>query len=135
MNDKEMGNDSYELGNFDEAIAAYSRGIQQKPDDEHLWSNRAACWLSKGLHDRALPDATRAVELAPGWAKGRARKASAHYGLGQYDQAAREYQLCLKLDQENEEYAAAMATPCWKGWSRLSNSVQAVEGPLPKLSG
>ncbi|UPR03649.1 TPR repeat domain-containing protein [Chloropicon primus] len=110
MNEKETGNDSFDLGNYDEAVLSYSRGIAHKPHDATLWSNRAAAYLAKGMYDQALHDAARAVEISPEWAKGRARKALAHYQLKQFDKAAREYQVCLKLEPDNEKYAQGLAS-------------------------
>ena len=109
MNEKEHGNDSFEIGRYDEAILSYTRAIAQKPHDEALWSNRAAAYLCKGMYDQALHDASRAVEISPSWAKARARKAGALFNLKRYESAAKEYRVCVKLDPKSAEYAHALA--------------------------
>jgi Flp pilus assembly protein TadD len=44
-NEKEAGNDAFEAGNFDKAVAAYTRALELQPTDATLYSNRAAAYL------------------------------------------------------------------------------------------
>ena len=60
---KARGNDCFALGQYDGAIAHYSRSIDMRPGDETVFSNRAAAFLAKGMDAEALHDATRAVEM------------------------------------------------------------------------
>ena len=45
---REAGNDAYALGDWDGAVAQYSRALELRPTDAALWSNRAAAYLAKG---------------------------------------------------------------------------------------
>lgn len=45
---REQGNDAFALGDYDAAVAHYSRALQLRPSDAALWSNRAAAYLAKG---------------------------------------------------------------------------------------
>ncbi len=45
---REQGNDAFALGDFDAAVAHYSRALALRPADAALHSNRAAAYLGKG---------------------------------------------------------------------------------------
>jgi stress-induced-phosphoprotein 1 len=47
-----------------------------------LYSNRSASYASLRDFEKALADATKTVELNPGWGKGYGRKGAALHGLG-----------------------------------------------------
>ena len=46
--EKELGNDAFALGNWDAALAHYSKALDLHRTSAVLWSNRAACYLAKG---------------------------------------------------------------------------------------
>lgn len=53
-----------------EALKHYSSALALRPaGDAALYSNRSAALLALGLHEEALADATRCVELRPAWWK------------------------------------------------------------------
>lgn len=45
---REQGNDAFAVGQYDAAVAHYSRALQLLPSDAAAWSNRAAAYLAKG---------------------------------------------------------------------------------------
>eukprot|EP00958_Prasinococcus_capsulatus_P014457 scaffold1522_cov340-Prasinococcus_capsulatus_cf.AAC.6 len=86
-NERELGNDAFEMGQYDVAIVRYSKALQAEPGTRQhhaatvvsralgqLYSNRAAVFLAQGRYREALSDAERAIQIEPEWAKARARK-------------------------------------------------------------
>ena len=53
-------------GDYDQAIADYTRTIELNPDDADYWHDRGLAYYRKGDYDRAIADYTRACQLAPG---------------------------------------------------------------------
>ena len=58
--------DSYaDKGNWNEAIAEYTKAIELKPDFVEAYNNRASVYTDMGEYDKALADCTKAIELDP----------------------------------------------------------------------
>jgi tetratricopeptide (TPR) repeat protein len=54
------------LGFFNEAIEAYTRGLEKHPDDARLWRHRGHRYVNVRRFDEARADLERAVELVRG---------------------------------------------------------------------
>ena len=67
---KENGNKALQAGDFDTAIAEYSKAIELNPTDHVFYSNRSAAYLSKGDAEHALADGEKCIEINPTWPKG-----------------------------------------------------------------
>ena len=52
-------------GDYDQAIADFSRAIALNPDNAEYWHDRGAAHFRKGDYDRAIADYARACQLAP----------------------------------------------------------------------
>jgi len=106
---KRKGNEAFKEGKWDEAIKNYNKAIQLDPSQAVFYSNRAACWSSKGSHESALADAQRCIERDPKYVKGYTRKAKALFDLKKVDEAEAAYQEGLAVDASNEACAAGVA--------------------------
>ena len=60
-----LGNGSYDLKAYEEAIASYEKAIEFKPDDANAFYNRACCHSLMGNLALALEDLTIAFRLDP----------------------------------------------------------------------
>mmetsp|Transcript_85999 Transcript_85999/g.216472 ORF Transcript_85999/g.216472 Transcript_85999/m.216472 type:complete len:480 (-) Transcript_85999:142-1581(-) len=89
---KKKGNEAFINKNWDEAIKNYNKAIQLDPKQASFYSNRAACWSSKGNHESALADAKKCLEADPTFVKGYSRKGKALFDLGKLDEAEAAYQ-------------------------------------------
>jgi stress-induced-phosphoprotein 1 len=94
---KNIGNGHLQKGEFDEAIAAYTKAIELNGSDHVFYSNRSAAYLSKGDAANALIDAEKCVEVKGDWPKGYSRKGAALHALKRYDDAAAAYQTGLAI--------------------------------------
>jgi len=89
---KSAGNAAYASGDYDRAADAYTAGLAARSDDASLDAvlhcNRAAAFAGAGRHLDAAADCFAALELDPGYAKARARRADALASLGAWGLAA-----------------------------------------------
>jgi stress-induced-phosphoprotein 1 len=69
-------------------------------------SNRSAAHACLKEWDKALHDATRAVQVKPQWAKAYARLGTAHMGLEAFVEAQAAYERAFELDPANASYQA-----------------------------
>ena len=86
---KQRGNERFGAGEHAEAADLYELGIGIDPNNHVLHSNLAACHLEMEDLEAAAAAAKRCVELAPEFAKGYFRLATALHGLEEHARAAR----------------------------------------------
>lgn len=105
---KEEGNRLMRGGDFDGAIAMYTRAIAADPRNHILYSNRSAAYAGRGAFEESLNDASSVCLLAPDWVKGHARKASALKQLGRLPEAIAAYERACALAPDSVDLAAAL---------------------------
>lgn len=99
---KAQGNKHFAAKEFEQAIEYFTKAIEASPTPNHvLFSNRSASYASLKNYKKALEDAQQCIETNSLWAKGYNRVASAHYGLGNYEDSKKAYQKALELDPSN----------------------------------
>ncbi|EDK39291.2 hypothetical protein PGUG_03389 [Meyerozyma guilliermondii ATCC 6260] len=99
---KAQGNKHFAAKEFEQAIEYFTKAIEASPTPNHvLFSNRSASYASLKNYKKALEDAQQCIEANSSWAKGYNRVASAHYGLGNYEDSKKAYQKALELDPSN----------------------------------
>lgn len=79
---KEQGNEHFKKQEYDEAIKAYSKGIEIDGSNAVLFANRSAAFLGAGDAAAALEDAERALQTNEAYTKGYLRKSKALVALG-----------------------------------------------------
>lgn len=89
---KAEGNKHLQAGNYEGAIASYSKAIEIEPDNHVFYSNRSAAYLSKGNADEALADAEKVIGIKGDWAKGYSRKGAALHAMRRYEDAVEAYE-------------------------------------------
>jgi len=107
---KALGNKAIAEKNFDEAIQHFTEAIKIQPENHILYSNRSAAFASKKDYESALKDAEKTTEIKPDWAKGWGRKGAAMHGLGDLVGAHDAYEEGLKLDPNNAQNKAGLAS-------------------------
>ena len=93
-----LGNEYYEKGDFDNAIANYNKAIEIDPTYDKAYYNRGLAYACKEDYDRAIADINKVIELKPNFAE-------AYYILGlayEYknllDKAIEAYNTALRLN-------------------------------------
>lgn len=102
---KDRGIEFFKAENYQAAINVFSQAISLNDCLPHLFSNRAACYLVTGNHERCIADCSRALELffpvVPSnymqRAKAFARRGTAYANLAQLDLALQDYGAAVKL--------------------------------------
>lgn len=114
---KKKGNEHFARKEYEEAFNMYSKALEHNDRNHLVWSNRSACALhiatslttpsqaenKKNLHEVAIHDAIMCRKIAPDWAKGAFRLASARFAFGMYEDAAVAAFEGCKLDDDNIE--------------------------------
>jgi tetratricopeptide (TPR) repeat protein len=81
---------------LEDAVAFFSKRIQDKPDDFDAFNRRALCWKLKGEQDQAIKDFTESIRLRPNAATYNNR-AIAHHAKKDFDRALADYAEALRL--------------------------------------
>ncbi|HEX4956628.1 MAG TPA: tetratricopeptide repeat protein [Lacibacter sp.] len=116
------------MGKYDEAIALFSKGVQQHPTDARMYRHRGHRYLTTRCFDKAIADFTKAAELIKGkpddvepdgmpnaqniptstlhsniWY----HLGLAYYITGQFEKAEIAYRQCLNVSANPDMYVAA----------------------------
>lgn len=100
------GNRAMAAKTFQDAVDAYSKAIELNPSNAIYFSNRAAAYSSLRDHEKAIVDATKALEVDPNYSKAYSRLGLAHYALGDAQASMEAYK--NGLDIEGEKPSDAM---------------------------
>jgi lipoprotein NlpI len=98
-----------ETGQYDQAIADYSKAIALRPDKPQLYYRRGIAWREKGDYARALADFDAAMHAThrgePDWPFIHGDRGVVRFALGQYAEAAHDFGRVSELDP-TDQYAA-----------------------------
>lgn len=62
---RQVGDDFYDNGNYEEANKAYDRSLELNPNDMHVWNRKGVALSYLNRNDEALYADTKAIELSP----------------------------------------------------------------------
>ncbi|KAJ3129951.1 TOM (translocase of outer membrane) complex component [Nowakowskiella sp. JEL0407] len=99
---KTLGNKFYGESKIEEAIKMYTRAIELFPDAVY-YSNRAACYASKGLNDKVVEDCNQALALDPRYIKAMSRRGQGYENLGKLDEALIDFTVVCVLEEFKNE--------------------------------
>lgn len=131
---KAKGNEAFTAGEYAQAILFYTMALDQAaelPDAtsvteilsngsssssklEQLFprhivlSNRSACFLKLGHHEKALKDGSDAASLDPTYVKGTFRKGLALHAMGRYEEAIQSLASAQKVEPKNKQIKQAL---------------------------
>ena len=113
---KKKGNEAFSLGEYAQAAVCYSLALDKATtlktstiDFVHiLYSNRAACFLKLGHHEKALDDANNALQLEPKFVKALFRKGLAYHAMKQYKEALPVLAEAHKIEPKNKQIKQAL---------------------------
>jgi len=120
---KVRGNEAFSAGEYGQAILLYSLSLdksEELPDKQEkagakqlfrrdlVLSNRSACFLKLGQHEKALEDAKRAQEIEPTNIKAIFRHGLSLHAMGQYQEAIPILAEAHKLEPKNKQIKQAL---------------------------
>ena len=88
------------LGNYQQAIADYTRAIQADPEYAYAYTRRGYAYSELGDYQQAIADYTRAIQADPEYAYAYNRRGNAYAKLNDYQQAIIDFQSLITLDEE-----------------------------------
>jgi DnaJ family protein C protein 7 len=100
---KNLANEQYKLGRYEEAIKLYSQAIDASPKTSTFYNNRAAAYLMQKKYKEATFDSRTALELDPTNAKAYARAGKCQLNLGNLEEAGRLLQRAVELDPKSAQ--------------------------------
>lgn len=96
----EIGNDHFVNEDFQAALDAYSRGLEQQPNHADLLSRRAACHLKLKNFASAESDAEAAIAADPSNVQGHLRLGIASFSLQNFGRAKEVFERGLALSSQ-----------------------------------
>ncbi|WKN43426.1 tetratricopeptide repeat protein [Tunicatimonas pelagia] len=93
----------HQADQFQQAIAAYNKGLRQSPQDADLYLQRGFSYEKLHQFQRALTDYTQALTLNPTLEKGYLNRGNIYYKLKKFDTAERDYLTALQLTPDNSK--------------------------------
>ena len=122
QNEKAKGNEAFMAGEYGQAILLYSLSLDKSdelPDKQEegkkqlfrrdlVLSNRAACFLKLGQHEKALEDSVRAFELEPSNIKAIFRRGLSLHAMGRYQEALPILGEAHRLEPKNKQIKQAL---------------------------
>jgi tetratricopeptide (TPR) repeat protein len=98
----DKGNRHLAQGQFDEAIAAYTKVIELDPESVIAYSNRGEAYYSIGEYDKAMADYTKAIEMDSEFWLAYYHRGLAYESKGEYDKAASDYEKVIEIATDPE---------------------------------
>ncbi|KAG1459817.1 hypothetical protein G6F56_006078 [Rhizopus delemar] len=95
---KNLANEQYKLGQYEEAILLYTRAIDTSPKTSTFYKNPDNAYLMKNNYKEAAFDSRIAINLDPTNAKAYTRAGKCHLNMGNLKESGRLFQRALELD-------------------------------------
>ena len=100
----QSGTEAFQRGDYDRAIADFTRSLQGDPRNPTAYNNRGAAYNNKKDWDRAIADFTEAVRLDPNYAAPYRHRAFSYMQKGNFTQARTDVNRALQI---NPNYQSA----------------------------
>ena len=97
------------MGRTEEAVADYSRAIEQLPQDADLRTMRGDARHRLGQYPEALADLNRSIELAPQHADTYTERGNVYAEIGDFERAAHDFRQALQIDPNCAEAFRSVA--------------------------
>jgi tetratricopeptide (TPR) repeat protein len=94
----QRGRSLADSGNYQAAVADYTRAIELDPNDEVIVNSRGVAYYNLEEYDLALADYNRAIELDPNYVNAHNNRGIIYRNLEEYDLALADYTRAIELD-------------------------------------
>jgi tetratricopeptide (TPR) repeat protein len=119
-----LGTTLRQQGRREEALQAFDKAVQLKPDDAELWTNRGNVLAELERLDDALLSYQRALELNPRHWDTACRSGAILRGLGRFEEAVARFELCDEL-QPNHAFTLYMRSLSLRDLKRSDEALDA----------
>ncbi|GAA6616467.1 tetratricopeptide repeat protein [Scytonema sp. NUACC26] len=99
-----LGDEYFEKGKYDDAIAAYNEVLQRNPKDVIIYYKRGLARYHLGDYEGAIADYSQAIRINPYYGKVYNRSGLARYHLGDYEGAIADYSQAIRINP-NDAFA------------------------------
>jgi len=96
-------NDLYYKGKYEEALAAYEKAIELKPDYAEAWDNKGVTLGKLGRNEKALEAHEKAIELKPDYTEAWDNKGVTLGKLGRNEKALEAHEKAIELKPDDAE--------------------------------
>lgn len=127
---------SAKSGQYETAIANFTRAFQRDPMFAEAYFNRAHVYVAIGQMGRGISDFGKAVEIRPRFAEGYIERGLIHADMNQYDQAISDFTKVIEIDPTcAEAYFRRAVVSCATGkygraWADV-HKIQSMELSVP----
>jgi len=98
-----MGNEAVKAKDYSEAVYHYTNSIKHDPNEPFTYANRSMAYLKQKIYTNAAADATKAIELKPGYLKAHHRRGKALSNLDRFEEAIKDFQYILEEEPDNKD--------------------------------
>ena len=88
---RSKGNEYMKSKEFNEALNCYEKALQLDPKDAACHSNKAMAYLKLKNYPKVITEATKALDLQPGYIKALHRRGKAYYSTGNAKLAIKDF--------------------------------------------
>jgi Flp pilus assembly protein TadD len=103
-NDKKWLQKGYMLsssGNYEDAVNAFSKGIEINPEDASAYYNRGLAYAKTGRQEQAIEDFKKALELNPRYTMAYTNRGVVYLGMKNYEKAAEDFNSAIEIDPQH----------------------------------
>ncbi|MCU1289661.1 MAG: Serine/threonine protein kinase [Acidobacteria bacterium] len=97
-----QGNKFYGQKKYEQAIEAYTKAIENNPNDYGIYNNRGIAYHATEQFEKAITDYNKAAELNPYDFSAYNNRGAAYEDIGNIEQAVADYKKALELDPDNK---------------------------------
>ena len=100
---KKRGNEQYNLGDFEGAIASWDKALEIKPDYHEAWNNRGNALSNLGRLEDAIASYDKALEIKPDYHEAWNNRGVALYRLGRLEEGIASLDKALEMKPDYHE--------------------------------
>jgi len=100
-------------GQYEAAIAQFTRAIRRNPVFAEAYFNRGLVDLAIGQLGQAISDFSKAVEIRPGFTECYSIRGSIYVAMNQYDQAVPDFTKVIEMDPDSTEIYFRRSLACY----------------------
>ncbi|XP_030462943.1 serine/threonine-protein phosphatase 5 isoform X1 [Syzygium oleosum] len=115
---KLQANEAFKAHKYAQAIDLYSQAIDSNGENAVYWANRAFAHSKLEEYGSAIQDASKAIEIDPGYSKGYYRRGAAYLAMGKFKEALKDFQQVKRLCP-NDPDASKKLKECEKAVMKL----------------